>query len=96
MRARNLKINVYLNESEKKMLKEKSNKAGLSQSEFIRNVIMQSDNEDTTVITNSLSKIIDYLYMLKKQMDFLRYSDYSEFITKQIQNINGIRKKLQN
>ena len=51
MRARNIKINVYLNETEKKMLEEKSNKAGLSQ---------------------------------------------SEFITKQIQNINGIRKKLQN
>ena len=39
MRKRNIKINVFLNEYEKKMLEEKSNKARLSQSDFIRNLI---------------------------------------------------------
>lgn len=39
MRIRNIKINVYLNEEEKKILKDKSNKARLSQSSFIRNSI---------------------------------------------------------
>ncbi len=40
MRKRNIKVNVFLNESEKKMLEEKSNKARLSQSDFIRNLII--------------------------------------------------------
>ena len=30
------------------------------------------------------------LYLLKKQIDFLNYSDYSNFITKQIRNIHNI------
>ena len=43
MRARNIKINVYLNEEEKKMLEEKSTKTKLSQSDFIRNLIEDFD-----------------------------------------------------
>lgn len=51
MRTRNIKINVYLNEDEKKMLEEKSNRVELSQSDFIRiliskyteNIISQND-----------------------------------------------------
>lgn len=39
MRTRNIKINVYLNETEKKMLEEKSSKTKLSQSDFIRKLI---------------------------------------------------------
>ena len=34
MRKRNIKINVFLNEDEKRMLVEKSNKARLSQFDF--------------------------------------------------------------
>ena len=95
MRKRNIKINVFLNEDEKRMLVEKSNKARLSQSDFIRKLINDYTNDD--VIKNNLEeekvqllKIIKDLSLLKKQMDFLNYSDYSNFITKQIRDINNI------
>ena len=94
MRKRNIKINVFLNEDEKQMLVEKSNKAKLSQSDFIRKLINDYTNDD--VIKNNLEKklqllkIVEDLSLLKKQMDFLNYSDYSNFITKQIRNINHI------
>lgn len=94
MRKRNIKINVFLNENEKQMLVEKSNKAKLSQSDFIRKLINDYTNDD--VIKNNLEKklqllkIVEDLSLLKKQMDFLNYSDYSNFITKQIRNINNI------
>lgn len=101
MRKRNIKINVFLNENEKQMLVEKSNKNKLSQSDFIRKLVNEYSNSKT--INNnadefvvSLSEIIDNLLLLKKQMDFLNYSDYSNFINKQIYNINNIIKKLQN
>ena len=94
MRKRNIKINVFLDEEEKQMLVEKSNKAKLSQSDFIRKLINDYTNDD--VIKNNLEKklhllkIVEDLSLLKKQMDFLNYSDYSNFITKQIRNINNI------
>ena len=94
MRKRNIKINVFLDEEEKQMLVEKSNKAKLSQSDFIRKLINDYKNDD--VIKNNLEeklqllKIVEDLSLLKKQMDFLNYSDYSNFITKQIRNINNI------
>lgn len=100
MRTRNIKINVYLNETEKKMLEEKSSKIKLSQSDFIRKLITEyyvsnitKNNLEKTV--NSLSKIAEGFSSLKNQMDFLRYSDYSNFIAKQISNINNIIKQPQ-
>lgn len=100
MKTRNIKINVYLNETEKKMLEEKSSKIKLSQSDFIRKLITEyygsnitKNNLEKTV--NSLSKIAEGFSSLKNQMDFLRYSDYSNFIAKQISNINNIIKQPQ-
>ena len=100
MRTRNIKINVYLNETEKKMLEEKSSKIKLSQSDFIRKLITEyyvsnitKNNLEKTV--NPLSKIAEGFSSLKNQMDFLRYSDYSNFIAKQISNINNIIKQPQ-
>lgn len=95
MRTRNIKINVYLNEEEKEILLEKSKQAKLSQSDFIRNAIEKYYNSQPTKselnnIITSLYTIIDSLSLLKRQMDFLRYSDYSNFITKQVNNINEI------
>ena len=100
MRKRNIKINVFLNEDEKRMLVEKSNKARLSQSDFIRKIVNEYSNSKTTNNNTSefiisLSEIIDNLLILKKQMDFLNYTDYSNFINRQIHNINCIIKKLQ-
>ena len=100
MRKRNIKINVFLNEDEKRMLVEKSNKAKLSQSDFIRKLINDYTNDD--VIKNNLEKklqllkIVEDLSLLKKQMDFLNYSDYSNFIAKQIRDINNIINRLKN
>lgn len=100
MRTRNIKINVCLNETEKKMLEEKSSKIKLSQSDFIRKLITEyygsnitKNNLEKTV--NSLSKIAEGFSSLKNQMDFFRYSDYSNFIAKQISNINNIIKQPQ-
>ena len=39
MRNRNIKINVFLNEEEKKIFDEKAKKSGLSKSEFFRKII---------------------------------------------------------
>lgn len=95
MRTRNIKINVFLNEDEKKMLEEKSNKSKLSQSDFIRKLIEQSyeyqpqkNDVDNAII--SLSELIEKLSSFKRQMEFLRYSDYSNFIAKQITNVEDI------
>ena len=40
MRDRTIKINVFLNEDEKKIFDEKAKKSGLSKSEFFRKVIL--------------------------------------------------------
>lgn len=59
MRKRNIKINVYLNEVEKKMLIEKSSKVKLSQSDFIRKLI--ADLKQTLyLITTSIILPIVY------------------------------------
>ena len=89
MRTRNIKINVFLNEEEKQLLREKSSFAKLSQSDFIRKLIYnysarQMSDEEIYNIINSLANISDNLSSLKRQMDFLRYSNYSNFITEQI------------
>lgn len=100
MRIRNIKINIFLNEEEKQMLITKSKEAKLSQSDFIRNLIKQYYNLQPTKteiedITISLANIIDNLSLLKSQMDFLNFSDYSNFIVKQISNINNIINQFQ-
>ena len=39
MRSRTIKQQIYLNAEEKKLLKEKSKRVGLNESEFIRSMI---------------------------------------------------------
>ena len=46
MRKRNIKINVFINEEEQIMFKDKVKKLGLSQSAYIRKII----NEDMTML----------------------------------------------
>lgn len=72
MRTRNIKINVYLNEEEKKMLEEKSTKTKLSQSDFIRNLIedFKEDSlpkQDINYIVDCLQESITELLKLKKK-----------------------------
>ena len=66
-----MKINVYLNEEEKKMLEEKSTKTKLSQSDFIRNLITDFkenslSKQDINYIADSLQESITGLLKLKK------------------------------
>ena len=95
MRKRNIKINVFLDEEEKQMLVEKSNKSKLSQSDFIRKLINDYANDDGTKSNLEeervqLLKIIENLSLLKRQMDFLGYRDYSNLIIRQINQIKNI------
>lgn len=89
MRKRNIKINVFLKEDEKQMLVEKFNKTRLLQFDFIRKLINDYTNDN--VIKNDIErekkqllKIIEDLSLLKRQIDFLGYCDYSNLIIKQI------------
>ena len=86
---------MFLNEMEKRMLVEKSNKARLSQYDFIRKLI--SDYTKDNISKNNIEeekrkllKIIEDLSLLKRQMDFLEYRDYSNLIIKQIDQIKNI------
>ena len=85
MRTRNIKINVYLNETEKKMLEEKSSKTKLSQSDFIRKLIddfkiNSLSNSDTTYIAESLEESINELLKLKKRLHNFGYFEDEEFL----------------
>ena len=66
MRKRNIKVNVFLNDVDKKMLEEKSNKARLSQSDFIRFLIRDYTDDkslevDISNIVNNIFNITDDL-----------------------------------
>ena len=87
IRVRNIKLNVFLNEEEQKLLKEKSNKARLTQSDFIRNLITEYDNNDLSNvdinnIKNVISSTIDDLNKLRDTMYGLGYYQLVEFIDK--------------
>lgn len=85
MRTRNIKINVYLNENEKKMLEEKSTKTKLSQSGFIRKLIddfklNSLSNSDINYIADSLQESINELMKLKKRIHNFGYFEDEEFL----------------
>jgi len=85
MRTRHIKINVYLNENEKKMLEEKSTKTKLSQSDFIRNLItdFKEDSlskQDINYIADSLQESITGLLKLKKRLHNFGYFEDEEFL----------------
>lgn len=85
MRTRNVKINVYLNEIEKRMLEEKSIKIKLSQSDFIRKLIddfklNSLSNSDINYIADSLQESINELLKLKKRLHNFGYFEDEEFL----------------
>ncbi|MCI8547772.1 MAG: hypothetical protein HFJ38_02655 [Bacilli bacterium] len=85
MRARNIKVNVFLNKTEKKILEEKSSKMKLSQSEFIRNLIDDFkinflSNSDINYIAESLEESINELLKLKKRFHNFGYFEDEEFL----------------
>lgn len=97
MRKRNIKINVFLNDMEKKMLEEKSNKARLSQSGFIRKLICDYTDDkkskiDIDNIVNNIFNIINDLSKLKIKLHYLGYFHEEEFLQDQINNLNNLIK----
>lgn len=92
MRTRNIKINVYLNEEEKKMLEVKSNKARLSQSDFIRKLISNyKDNEiDINEIISVLSENINCLFKVKNKFHYLGYYQDEEAIQFKIDYLKNL------
>ena len=78
MRNRNIKINVFLNEEEKRLLLEKCNKARLTQSDFIRKLIVeQTINMETKYdfknLKEQLLKLYNYLDNLCNKFNILGY-----------------------
>ncbi len=93
MRTRNIKINVFLNETEKKMLEEKSFKTKLSQSEFIRNLIddfkiNSLSNSNITYIADSLEESINKLLKLKKRLHNFGYFEDEKFLKNKMINFD--------
>ena len=95
MRKRNIKINVFLNEEEKKMLEEKSNIAKLSQSDFIRNLIKdftydKSIKIDVYNLANTISSTTNDLSKLKNQIHYLGYFREEKFLQNIIDSLNEL------
>ena len=93
IRVRNMKLNVFLNEEEQKLLKVKSNKDGLTQSDFIRNLITEYDNNnlsnvDVENIKNVILSTINDLNKLRDTMYQLCYYQLVEFIDKIIEKLS--------
>ncbi len=92
MRTRHIKINVYLNENEKKMLEEKSYKSKLSQSEFFRMLIQDYStnkilNKDLEELYITLNIVSSNLSKLSNELNRLCYYDFTEFLNEQISSI---------
>ena len=88
-----MKLNVFLNEEEQKLLKEKSNKARLTKSDFIRFLITEYDNNnlynvDVENIKNVILSTINDLNKLRDTMYQLCYYQLVEFIDKIIEKLS--------
>ena len=91
MRARTIKQQFYLNAEEKKLLKEKSEKAGLNESEFIRSMIKgykikEQPTKEIREFTRDISGIANNINQIARIANS-RYStshdDYS-YISKEL------------
>ena len=99
MRKRNCKINVYLNENENKILKEKSNKIKLSQSEFIRHLIFDYSennlsNEDIENISKNILEGVNDLVKLKNRLNHFGFVQDEEFLNSKMNELNKWINKL--
>jgi predicted DNA binding CopG/RHH family protein len=77
MRARTIKQQFYLNSEEKKLLKEKSKKAGLNESEFIRSMIKgykikEQPTKEIREFTRDISGIANNINQIAKSVN-MRY-----------------------
>ena len=100
MRIRNNKVNVFLSDDEKFILKRESSKLNLSQSEYIRNLIIgykmkipevkeeQKTKKDEYVIENivkALEENIECLTKVKNRFHYLGYFEDEQAIGTKIE-----------
>ena len=79
------------------MLEVKSNKARLSQSDFIRNLIRDYTNDkpleiNIDNIVNNIFNITDDLSKLKSKLHYLGYFHEEEYLQNKIDNLNDLMK----
>lgn len=86
MRNRTIKKQFWLNETEEKLLKEKSKKAGLSEAEFIRSFIngcklKEKPDENFYDVLKDLRGIAINVNQLARQSNRYQYVDSNKFFT---------------
>lgn len=84
MRNRTIKKQIWLNETEEKLLKEKSKKAGLSEAEFIRSFIndyklKEKPDENFYYVLKDLRGIATNVNQLARQANRYQYVDSNKF-----------------
>ena len=102
MRIRNNKVNVFLSDDEKFILKRDSSKLNLSQSEYIRNLIVgyeikipdvkeepKTKKEEYIIenIAKALEKNINCLIKVKNKFHYLGYFENEQAIGTKIENL---------
>ena len=95
MRNRNIKLNVFLSEREHDLLKEKTRKARLTQSDFIRKLINDYTYEskskiDYKTINTIVKSSIKDLTEVNDYMHRLRYEKIIIVLDKVINNLNKL------
>lgn len=80
MRKRNNKLNIYLNDNELKLLKERSSNLGLNHSDYIRNIVSQNfdyntkvNNYNNDIIISELIDNINSINLVENQMKLMGY-----------------------
>lgn len=89
-----------MNEEEKQMLVEKSNRAKLSQSEFFRMLIQDYSvdrilNKDLEEMAITFNMASNNLSKLSNELNRLCYYDFTRFLNEQISNIQKSIKIIQ-
>ena len=84
MRNRTIKKQFWLNETEEKLLKEKSKKAGLSEAEFIRSFIndyklKEKPDENFYYVLKDLRGMATNVNQLARQANRYQYVDSNKF-----------------
>lgn len=109
MRKRNNKINIFLNDEENEVLKLNTKKLKISQSEYIRNLILKNEfntpilkeennqKRDNYIIENvikALDENIEYLIKVKNKFHYLGYSQDEELIQTKIEFLKTLNNSI--
>ncbi len=91
MRERTIKQQIYLNAQEKNLLKQKSKKAGMNESEFLRSCIKgykikEQPTKEIREFTRDISGIANNINQIARAVNGARYirNDDLEYINKTI------------